>query len=261
MAYSFETLKVEIEDGVGILTLNRPEKMNPLSQQMLGELALAFAELRCDPAVKVVLVTGAGKAFSAGGDINDMLGGTLKLDYAAGLNLGRTMQSIQGLEKPVICALNGIAAGGGAGLVLACDVIYASEKAKFSEIYTNIGMIPDMGNLWFLPRVVGPYKAKELCFSAEIIDAQEMYRLGIAQKLFPPEELMPKTLAFCKKLAAGPLVPYAMIKTFIDRGWGMSLEQFYNLEALGLEIVMQTEDFKEGMTAFLEKRPAAYKGK
>jgi enoyl-CoA hydratase/carnithine racemase len=122
-------------------------------------------------------------------------------------------------------------------------------------------MLPDMGNLWFLPRIVGPAKAKELCFSGEIIDAQEMYRLGIAQKLFPPEELLPKTLEFCKKLAIGPQIPYRMIKTFIDRGWGMSLEQFYNMEAMGLEIVMQTEDFKEGMTAFLEKRPAIYKGK
>lgn len=261
MAYTYETLKIEVQDCVGILTLNRPDKMNPLSQQMLGELANAFAELRADPDVHVVLVTGAGRAFSAGGDINDMLGGTLKLDYVSGLTLGKTMAAIQGIEKPVICALNGVAAGGGAGLALACDVIYASEKARFSEIYVNIGMLPDMGNLWFLPRIVGPAKAKELCFSGEIIDAQEMYRLGIAQKLFPPEELLPKTLEFCKKLAMGPQIPYRMIKTFIDRGWGMSLEQFYNMEAMGLEIVMQTEDFKEGMTAFLEKRPATYKGK
>ena len=261
MAYQYETLKIEIEDCVGVLTLNRPDKMNSLSKQMLTDLPEVFAELRCDPNVHVVLVTGAGKAFCAGGDINDMLSGKLKLDYVSGLTLGKTMQAIQGIEKPVVCALNGIAAGGGAGLALACDIIYASEKAKFSEIYTNIGMIPDMGNLWFLPRIVGPAKAKELCFSAEIIDAQEMYRLGIAQKLFLPEELMPKTMEFCKKLAGGPQIPYGMIKTFIDRSWGMSLEQFYNLEAMGLQIVMETEDFKEGMTAFLEKRKPLYRGK
>lgn len=261
MAYEFETLKVEVAEGVAVVTLNRPEKLNPLSMQMLGELLTAFTALRDDAAVKVVVLTGAGKAFSAGGDINDMLGGKLQLDYVAGRTLGKTILAIQGLEKPVICALNGIAAGGGAGLVLACDVIYASEKARFSEIYANIGMVPDCGNLWLLPRVVGPHKAKELCFTAEIIDAPELYRLGIAQRLFSPEELMPKVMEFAQRLAAGPLLSYKMTKTLIDRGWGMSLEQFYDLEALALEIVMQSADFKEGMSAFLEKRKPVYQGK
>lgn len=259
--YAFETLKVDVDAGVAVLSLNRPEKYNPLSMQMLAELLEAFTALRSDPEVKVVLLTGSGKAFCAGGDINDMLGGKLKLDYVAGRTLGKTIQAIQGIEKPVICALNGIAAGGGAGVALACDVIYASEKARFSEIYANIGMVPDCGNLWLLPRVVGPHKAKELCFTAEIIDAQEMYRLGIVQKLFTPEELMPKALEFCKRLAAGPLLAYQYIKTFVDRGWGMSLEQFYDLEALALDTVMKSEDFKEGCAAFVEKRPPVYKGK
>lgn len=261
MKYTFETLKVELEDGVAILWLNRPEKYNPLSAKMLAELFEAFTALRNDPEVKVVLLTGAGKAFCAGGDVDDMTAGKLKLDYVGGRTLGKTMQAIQGIEKPVICAVNGIVAGGGAGLVLACDVIYASEKARFSEIYANIGMMPDMGNLWLLPRIVGPQKAKELCFTAEIIDAQEMYRLGIAQKLYSPEELMPKTLEFCKRLAAGPLLSYKLSKTLIDRGWGMSLEQFYDLEALALEVIMDSNDFKEGCSAFVEKRAPVYKGK
>jgi 2-(1,2-epoxy-1,2-dihydrophenyl)acetyl-CoA isomerase len=261
MEYRFETLKVVNDEGVAILSLNRPEKYNPLSQQMLGELLDAFTTLRSDPEVKVVLLTGEGKAFCAGGDINDMLGGKLKLDYVAGRTLGKTIQAIQGIEKPVICALNGIAAGGGAGVALACDVVYASEKARFSEIYANIGMVPDCGNLWLLPRVVGPHKAKELCFTAEIIDAQEMYRLGIAQKLFAPEELIPKTLEFCKRLACGPLMAYKYIKTFVDRGWGQSLEQFYDLEALAVETVMSSEDFKEGCAAFVEKRKPVYTGR
>jgi len=261
MEYKFETLDIVLEEGVATVTLNRPDRMNPLSMEMLEELGRAFLDLRSDEAVKVVVLTGAGKAFCAGGDIEDMKGGKIKLDYVGGRTLGKTILAIQGIEKPVICALNGIAAGGGAGVALACDVIYASEKAKFSEIYANIGMVPDCGNLWLLPRVVGPHKAKELCFTAEIIDAQEMYRLGIVQKLFPPEELMPRTMEFAHKLAAGPLLSYKLSKTFIDRGWGMSLEQFYDLEALALEIVMQSEDFKEGLAAFLEKRKAVYKGK
>jgi 2-(1,2-epoxy-1,2-dihydrophenyl)acetyl-CoA isomerase len=260
MGYEFETLKVEVADGVALVWLNRPEKMNPLSLQMLDELGALFPRLRQDDAVNVVVLTGAGKAFSAGGDISDMLGGGLKLDYVHGRTLGQTIQAIQGIEKPVICALNGIAAGGGAGVALACDVIYASEKAKFSEIYANIGMVPDCGNLWLLPRVVGPHKAKELCFTAEIIDAQEMYRLGIVQKLFPPDDLMPAVMDFAKKLAQGPLLSYKLSKTFIDRGWGMSLEQFYDLEALALEIVMQSEDFREGLKAFVEKRRPEFKG-
>lgn len=261
MEYSFETLEVQIENGVAVVKLNRPDKMNPLSMQMLGELGEVFPRLRVDDEVKVIVLTGAGRAFSAGGDINDMLGGKLKLDYTAGRLLGQTIQAIQATEKPVIAAVNGIAAGGGAGVVLACDVIYASEKAKFSEIYANIGMVPDCGNLWLLPRVVGPHKAKELCFSAEIIDSQEMYRLGIAQKVFALEDFWPKVMEFAQKLAEGPSLSYKFTKTIIDRGWGMSIEQFYDLEAFALEIAMQSEDFKEGMTAFLEKRKAVYKGK
>lgn len=261
MGYQFETLQVEIQQRVAVVTLNRPEKLNALSMKMLAELRAVFEELRVDESVAAVVLTGAGRAFCAGGDLNDMLEGKLQLDYVAGRSLGKTIMAIQGLEKPVICALNGIAAGGGAGVALACDVIYASDKARFSEIYTNIGMVPDCGNLWLLARVVGPYKAKELCFSAEIIDAAEMYRLGIAQRLFPPEEVLPAALEFARKLAEGPAKSYAMIKTLIDRGWGLSLEQFYDLEALAVEIIMQSEDFKEGVAAFVEKRKPAFRGR
>ena len=261
MTYEFKTLKVVVDEGVAVLSLNRPEKFNPLSMEMIDELREAFTALRVDPEVKVVMLTGEGKAFCAGGDVNGLLDGSIELDYVGGRTLGKTIMAMLGIEKPVVCAVNGIAAGGGAALVLASDVIYASEKAKFSEIYAKIGMFPDMANLWLLPRVVGPYKAKELSFTAEIIDANEMYRLGIAQKLFQPEELIPKTMDFCKKLATGPILSYKFTKTFIDRGWGMSLEQFYDLEALALEIVVQSEDVKEGCTAFLEKRKPIYKGK
>lgn len=261
MGYQFETLQVEIQQRVAVVTLNRPEKLNALSMKMLAELRTVFEELRVDESVGAVVLTGAGRAFCAGGDLNDMLEGKLQLDYIAGRTLGKTIMAIQGLEKPVICALNGIAAGGGAGVALACDVIYASDKARFSEIYTNIGMVPDCGNLWLLARVVGPYKAKELCFSAEIIDAAEMYRLGIAQRLFPPEEVLPAALEFARKLAEGPAKSYAMIKTLIDRGWGLSLEQFYDLEALAVEIIMQSDDFKEGVAAFVEKRKPAFRGR
>ncbi len=261
MGYQCETLQVEIQQRVAVVTLNRPEKLNALSMKMLEELRTVFEELRVDESIGAVVLTGAGRAFCAGGDLNDMLEGKLQLDYIAGRTLGKTIMAIQGLEKPVICALNGIAAGGGAGVALACDVIYASDKARFSEIYTNIGMVPDCGNLWLLARVVGPYKAKELCFSAEIIDAAEMYRLGIAQRLFPPEEVLPAALEFARKLAEGPAKSYAMIKTLVDRGWGLSLEQFYDLEALAVEIIMQSEDFKEGVAAFVEKRKPAFRGR
>ena len=260
MSYEFETIDVTVDEGVAAVTLNRPDKLNPLNQKMGDGLYNAFLMLREDDNAKVVVLTGAGKAFSAGGDIDDISGGTLKADYMMGRNIGRLVQLIANIEKPVICAVNGIAAGAGAGLVLACDVIYASERAKFSEIYANIGMVPDMGNLWFLPRIVGPYKAKELCFSADIIDAQEMYRLGIAQKVFPPEELMPKTMEFARKLAQGPALSYKLSKSFIDRGLRMTLEQFFDLEALAVVVALQTEDFKEGVNAFIERRKPAYKG-
>ena len=260
MPYEYEAINVTIDQGVALLTLNRPDKMNPLNQKMGDELYKAFLALREDDNANVIVITGAGKAFSAGGDIDDITGDSLKMDYMEGRNIGRLVQLIANIEKPVICAVNGIAAGAGAGLVLACDVIYASEKARFSEIYANIGMVPDMGNLWFLPRIVGPYKAKELCFSADIIDAQEMYRLGIAQKLFAHEELLPETIEFAKKLAQGPSLSYKLSKSFIDRGLRMTLEQFYELEVLAVVIALQTEDVKEGVSAFMEKRKPVYKG-
>jgi len=261
MSYEFETLDVVVDEGVAVVTLNRPEKLNPINQKMGDALLAAFLALREDDDARVVVLTGAGKAFSAGGDIDDIRAGTLRADYMMGRDTARLVQLIANIEKPVICAVNGIAAGAGAGLVLACDIIYASERAKFSEIYANIGMVPDMGNLWFLPRVVGPHKAKELCFSAEIIDAQEMHRLGIAQKVFPPEELMPKTMELAKKLAQGPALSYKLSKSFVDRGLRMTLDQFFDLEALAVVVTLQTEDFKEGVSAFVEKRRPVYRGR
>jgi 2-(1,2-epoxy-1,2-dihydrophenyl)acetyl-CoA isomerase len=260
MPHKFDTIDVTIEEGVALVTLNRPEKYNPLNQKMGDDLFNGFTAFRKDNDARVIVLTGAGKAFSAGGDIDDIKGGALKSDYMMGRDIGRLVQTIANIEKPVICAVNGIAAGAGAGLVLACDVIYASEKAKFSEIYANIGMVPDMGNLWFLPRVVGPYKAKELCFSADIIDAEEMYRLGIAQKVFQPEELIPKTMEFAKKLAQGPALSYKLSKSFIDRGLRMTLDQFFDLEALAVVVALQTDDVREGVSAFIEKRKPVYKG-
>lgn len=260
MEYQFTTILVEINEGVGVVTLNRPERMNAMTLTMGEELLQAFTQMRSDSEVKVVMITGAGRGFCAGAD-TDTLSHETRLDFKFGRHVGQEVRSIVEIEKPVIAAVNGHAVGAGAGLALNCDVIFASEKAKFSEIFAQVGVFPDFGNLWQLPRLVGPHKAKQLCFSAEIIDAQEMFRLGIAQAIFPVEELIPKTLEFCKRLGKGPTLSYMLSKAFIDRGWGMSLEQFLDYEALGIQIINSSEDAKEGIAAFLEKRQPAYKGR
>jgi 2-(1,2-epoxy-1,2-dihydrophenyl)acetyl-CoA isomerase len=260
MDYQFKTILVEVSDGVGIITLNRPERLNAMTLTMGEELYQAFNQMRTDPDVKVVMITGAGRAFSAGAD-TDQLSSDNKLDFKRGRHVGQEVRAITDIEKPVICAVNGHAVGAGAGIVLACDVIFVSEKAKFSEIFAQVGAFPDFGNLWQLPRLVGPHKAKQLCFTAEMLDGQEMYRLGIAQQIFPAEELIPKTIEFCKHLAKGPTLSYMFTKVFIDRGWGMSLEQFLDYEALGIQIINASEDMMEGVHSFMEKRPPVYKGK
>jgi 2-(1,2-epoxy-1,2-dihydrophenyl)acetyl-CoA isomerase len=257
MEYVYDHLKIDIEDGVGVITLNRPEKLNPIGQKTFEELWDVFKAFRVDPTVRVVVLTGAGRAFSAGGDMADLSKGSSS--YVDGRILASTMLEIVGIEKPVICAINGLAVGGGAGVALACDLRFASETAQFSEIYAKIGMVPDCGNLWLLPRVVGPAKAKELCFTAETIDAAEMCRLGIVEKVFPPEDLMPKTMEFAKELAAGPTLSYQLSKALINRSFGMSLEQFFDLEALAVALALQGEDLKEGVSAFLEKRRPQFK--
>lgn len=252
----FETIDVTLDESVQVITLNRPEKLNPLSTKTFAELSEAFEGARHSDDVRAVLLTAEGRAFSAGGDIAELASGALGADtfMKARLSSKEFVMGLKSFEKPFIAAVNGLAAGGGAGLVLASDVVFASDLASFSIIFRRIGMIPDCGCLYLLAELVGPSKAKELAFSGDIIDAQEMQRLGIAQHIVSPDELFGKAMEFAKKCAAGPQRALGLSKILIDRSSALSIEEYFDYESLALPLVMESADFKEGVSAFIEKR-------
>ncbi|MFA7403165.1 MAG: enoyl-CoA hydratase-related protein [Pelobacteraceae bacterium] len=257
----FKNLLIETSDGISTLTINRPQVLNALNSEVVQELECALYELDLDAAVKAVVVTGAGeKAFVAGADIKEMAGLTAFEAQDFARRGQRLMLLINRMHKPVIAAVNGYALGGGLELALACDFIYASEKAKFGFPEVGLGVIPGFGGTQNLSRLIGPNKANELVFSGRIISAAKALSWGIVNELFSPEELLPKALATAQEIAAkGPLgVSYA--KDAIASGLNMTKEDGFRYEASLFGVLFATGDQREGMGAFLDKRTAEFKG-
>ena len=258
----FKNLLIESCDGITTVTINRPQALNALNSDVVRELECALYELDLDAAVKVVILTGAGeKAFVAGADIKEMaeISSFEAHDFAR--KGQRLMLLINKMRKPVIAAVNGYALGGGLELALACDFIYATEKAKFGFPEVGLGVIPGFGGTQNLARLIGPNRANELVLSGRIITAAKACEWGIVNELFPPEELMAKALGTAREIAAkGPLgVAYA--KDAIVNGLSMTKEDGFRYEASLFGVLFATHDQREGMAAFLEKRTAEFKGK
>ena len=260
----YETITLEREAGVATMTLNRPEKMNAMNDKLADELVAAISEINQDDAVRAVIITGAGRAFCAGGDLNlpvfKMAGRPAEikqfLQKANAIPLG-----LRSLAKPVIAAVNGIAVGFGHSLVLACDIIIASEEAKFGQAWVNIGYHPDTGSSYFLPRLVGPAKACELIFTGKMIDAREAEKIGMVNQVVPSDALMDTARELALKLASGPSVAIGLAKSCIYHGLQMSMEQALDYELESAIITFHTEDQQEGLKAFFEKRQPKFKGK
>lgn len=255
----YETILLEKRGSIAIVSLNRPEKLNPLSSQMFGELSRAFDDLRLDDGVRAVVLTGKGRAFCAGGDVSELESGELCASTVldARRSSKEFMLKLISFEKPLIGAVNGLAAGGGISLVLACDVVFASEKAAFSAIFRKIGIMPDCGALYLLQKAVGPARAKQLAFTGEIVGAQDMLRFGIAQEVVEGDALE-RACSFAEECAQGPALALGLSKMLIDRSYGMDIESFFDYESLALPLVTRSADFKEGVAAFLEKREASF---
>jgi enoyl-CoA hydratase len=258
----YKNLLIETSDGITTLTINRPQVLNALNSDVVKELECALFELDLDATVKAVVVTGAGdKAFVAGADIKEMsvISSFEAHDFAR--RGQRLMLLINRMHKPVIAAVNGYALGGGLELALACDFIYASEKAKFGFPEVGLGVIPGFGGTQNLARLIGPNKANELVFSGRVISAAKAQAWGIVNEVFAPEELLPKALATAQEIAAkGPLgVSYA--KDAIASGLNMTKEDGFRYEASLFGVLFATGDQREGMGAFLDKRTAEFKGK
>jgi enoyl-CoA hydratase len=256
------TVLVDRDAHVVTLTLNRPDKLNALNEELLTELSRVLRDLARDAAVRCAILTGAGdKAFAAGADIAAMstMGAVqAKLFAELGHRVGRALESA---HFPVIAAVNGFALGGGCELALACDFIYASEKAKLGQPEVNLGVLPGFGGTQLLSRRVGTARAREICMTGDMIGAEEALRIGIVNAVVPSAELLPRVREVAAKIASkGPLA-VAGIKRVVVRGADVPLLTANELESTAFAALFGTHDQREGMQAFLEKRPPKFEGR
>jgi len=255
-------ITLERSNGIAIVTLNRPDKLNALNAEVLDALNDAFTSLASDDDVRAVVVTGAGpKAFAAGADISELH----EQDAPSGKRFAergqRVFNLIERLGKPVIAAVNGFALGGGCELAMACHMRFASTTARFGQPEINLGIIPGYGGTQRLPKLVGMAKAYELVLSGDMIDAAEAHRLGLVNRLYAPEELVAQSVAFAEALAAkAPLALFACLEAVQAAGDVSGLEGLY-MEASIFGRTCGTADFKEGTKAFLDKRAASWSGR
>lgn len=255
----YENLVVEKKGNVATLTIARPNALNALNTETLKELEVAIDEISLDEEVDVLIVTGDGKAFVAGADISEMKDkNAVEGRTFAELGL-RVFRKIEKMEKPVIAAVNGFALGGGCELAMSCDIRIASEKAKFGQPEVNLGIIPGFAGTQRLSRLVGPAIAKELIYTADIIDAQEAHRIGLVNKVVSQENLIEEAFNMANKIAAKAQLAIRFAKTAINRGFETDIETGMDIERTLFGLCFSTEDQKEGMTAFLEKREAQFK--
>ena len=250
----------ERQDGVLVLTLNRPEKLNAITGELLDALYAALKEGEEDREVRALLLTGEGRAFSAGQDLTEF--GDRKPDYEAHLRrYNRVVEALSGLEKPLVVAVNGVAAGAGMSLALWGDLRLAAVGASFTTAFVRIGLVPDSGLSFLLPRLVGLAKAQELLLLSPRLSAEEALALGLVHRVVPAEKLMEEALSLAKELAQGPTRAYALTKKLLLETYRLSLTEALALEAVLQGQAGQTQDHEEGVRAFREKRPPRFQGR
>ncbi len=257
----YETIIYGLDEGVLTITLNRPDVLNAFNRKMTEEIQDALKKAERDAAVRCIVFTGAGRAFSSGEDLKARLaegasdfGSTLKQRY------NPIILKMRNIEKPVLGAINGVAAGAGCSLALACDMRIASEKARFIEVFVRVGLVPDSGSSFFLPRLVGLGWALEMAFLGDEVGAEEALRLGLVNRVVPSEELESATREFALRLAKGPTKAIGLAKRAINRALSMDLEQLLEYEVHMQEIAGASADYQEGLAAFGEKRAPNFAG-
>lgn len=259
-----DTVLADLGDGVLTLVLNRPDKLNSFNEAMHMALRAGIQRAHDDAQVRAVLLTGAGRGFSAGQDLGDRdprkggpapdLGQTLETFY------NPTLRLIRSLEKPVVCAVNGVAAGAGANIALACDIVLAAQSARFIQAFAKIGLVPDAGGSWSLTRILGEPRAKALALTAAPLSAQQAADWGLIWKAVDDAALMDEARALARSLAAGPTRGLGLTKRLIQAAATNSLDEQLDLERDAQREAGRSRDYAEGVTAFLEKRPAAFRG-
>lgn len=255
-----DILLYELQDGIATITLNRPDRYNAFDNPLSFQFIDVLKQVRKDPRVRVVVLTGAGKAFCSGQDLKDVQGKTRSLGESVEKRYNPMVKLITGIEKPFICRMNGVAAGAGASIALACDYVIASEKAKMVWAFANIGLVLDSGSSYFLPRLVGRQKAFELATLGEKVTAQQALELGLVNQVVAPEELDAAVQAIAERYAQAPTKAIGLIKRMLNRSFSSSLAEMLEMEKHGQEIAGRSGDYKEGVAAFVEKRKPVYKG-
>jgi 2-(1,2-epoxy-1,2-dihydrophenyl)acetyl-CoA isomerase len=261
---SYESIQFQIQSGIAVLTLNRPERLNSFTQAMHREVRDALDQLQADKSARVLVLTGAGRGFCAGQDLNDRAvepGG-------AGVDLGVSVEkfyaplvmTLRTLPMPVICAVNGVAAGAGANLALACDIVLAAKSASFIEAFCKLGLIPDTGGTWVLPRLLGPARAMGLALLGDKLPAEKAEEWGLIWRAVEDDALMTEAMAMAEHFARAPTKGLAFTKKAILASWTNTLEQQLQLEAGMMRELGYTHDYREGVAAFIEKRQPQFKG-
>lgn len=263
MDYHF--LQVETKDGVTTLTLNRPETLNSFHRPMAGELQSALASAAGDPSVRAILLTGAGRAFCAGQDLGAVVGpeGFIETDLGAVVHdcYNPIIRALRAMPKPIVAAVNGVAAGAGANLALACDVVVASTSASFLQAFSKIGLIPDSGGTYVLPRLVGWGRASALMMLAEKVAASDALAMGMIYKTFAPDELLAAAQQLAATLAAMPTRGLALTKQALNASAANDVVAQLDVEERLQREAGNTEDFREGVAAFLQKRAPRFTGR
>ena len=261
---SFETIQFACAGGVARLTLNRPDRLNSFTVQMHGEVAEALSQVEQDSSARVLLITGAGRGFCAGQDLSDRAvapGGT-------GVDLGESLEArynplirrLLGLPKPVVCAVNGVAAGAGANIALAADMVVAARSAKFIQSFANIGLVPDSGGTWILPRLVGQARALGLALTGEPLGAEQAAQWGLIWRCIDDADFAAEVEALVTRLASGPTRGLAAIKRAVRQSWSASLDQQLDTERDLQRELGRSSDYREGVAAFTEKRKPNFTG-
>jgi len=259
-----ETIIFDVKNHVATVTLNRPESLNAFNPKLSEDLLLCLLECEERKDVRAVVITGAGKAFCAGGDVKGMAG---ELDKSPSQflkrvthNLHAAISSITRMEKPVIAAVNGVAAGAGFSLAIACDMALASESARFTMAYTRIGLVPDGSSTYMLPRLIGLRKALELIYTNKVLSAKEAKELGLINRVIEDQNFSPEVEKFASELAKGPTLAFGLAKRLMQLGVNETLETQMENEREFIAKASKSEDFREGVLSFLEKREPGFRG-
>jgi 2-(1,2-epoxy-1,2-dihydrophenyl)acetyl-CoA isomerase len=257
----YETIILDIQEGVAQLTLNRPDVFNAFNEQMSADVIDALKKVAKDKSIRVLVITGAGKAFCSGQDLKSIAGTKRSLSESIHKRYNPMIKAIRNLSVPVICRLNGVAAGAGCSLALACDIIVAAENASLIEVFVNVGLVLDSGSSYFLPRLVGSARAFELSTMGNKVSAKQAYDWGMINKVVTADELDNAVADYTNYYAKAPTKAIGLMKKMLNLSFHSDLDTMLAYEAHCQEIAGRSEDYKEGVQAFVEKRKPAFTGK